>query len=327
MLVDIASAVSKIESGATLFLAGDESLLRRLPKGNWIGGTIPYFMDKKGGTTTKESVFMTEAPSIASGMKISWYGEAELPRIAGEAPENGFSLLIIPATSPAHVSYARNAPGYKDMFLKPIIGWIAGVHLDDLGKVSPKVFNGATGESSEERAIVMHLSLPRGKVASIGIVNLFRQGQGDVITFDEEGFSVVNCLVGGKKLNFAEYIASKKIDTRLPLVADYSGTMVNVSFQTVDEKARTVSLYAPVFKGVQYRIAEPVEDYVRSFSASMPSGSVNPAFSCNCILNFLYADLEGKQTGSITGPISFGEIAYQLLNQTLTYLEVLDIGK
>jgi hypothetical protein len=108
----------------------------------------------------------------------------------------------------------------------------------------------------------------------------------------------------------------------LPLVADYCGSMVNVSFQAVDEKAKTVALYAPVFKGVEYRIAEPVSDYVREFSARIPEGSLQPVFSCNCILNYLYSELEGKKTGSITGPITFGEIAYQLLNQTLIYLEI-----
>jgi hypothetical protein len=327
MLVDFASVASKIESGGTLFLAGDETLLKRLPKGNWIGGTIPYFMDQKGGTMSKDTIFLTEAPAAVSGRKIAWYGESELARLVPEAPDNGFSLVIIPATSPAHISYARNAPGYEGIFIKPIIGWIAGVHLDDVGKVAPKVFNGATGECSDSKAIAMHLVLPRGKQASIGIVNLFRQGKGEVISFEEEGFSVANCLLGGKKVNFSEYLVSKKIDTRLPLVADYSGTLVNVSFQSIDEKKRTVAFYAPVFKNVQYRIAEPIQDYVKSFSATMPSGSVNPAFSCNCILNYLYANLEGKRTGTITGPITFGEIAYQLLNQTLTYLEIIDSGK
>jgi hypothetical protein len=327
MLVDFATVASRIGSGKSLFLAGDENLLKRLPKGNWIGGTIPYFMDRKGGTMTKDSIFMTEAPDSATGVEISWYGEKELPRLVPEAPDNGFSLIIIPATSPAHVGYARNAPGYEGIFLKPIIGWISGVDLNDLGKISPKVFNGATGESSDAKAIAMHLTLAPGKQASIGIVNLFRQGRGDVIAFDEEGFSVSNCLINGKKLNFADYLVSNKIDTRLPLVADYSGTMVNVSFQSVDEGGKTVAFYAPVFKGVHYRIAEPVPDYVKSFTESAPDGSVSPAFSCNCILNYLYANLEGKQTGSITGPITFGEIAYQLLNQTLTYLEIVDTAK
>ena len=44
-------------------------------------------------------------------------------------------------------------------------------------------------------------------------------------------------------------------------------------------------------------------------------------FSCNCILNYLYGGLEGKHTGSVYGPITFGEIAHLLLNQTLVQLK------
>jgi hypothetical protein len=40
----------------------------------------------------------------------------------------------------------------------------------------------------------------------------------------------------------------------------------------------------------------------------------------------LYGHLEGKRTGSITGPITFGEIAHQLLNQTMVRLYLRDIG-
>jgi hypothetical protein len=43
-------------------------------------------------------------------------------------------------------------------------------------------------------------------------------------------------------------------------------------------------------------------------------------------LNFLYGELEGKKTGTITGPMTFGEIAYQLLNQTMIFLEIEKIG-
>ena len=39
---------------------------------------------------------------------------------------------------------------------------------------------------------------------------------------------------------------------------------------------------------------------------------------------FINATLENKKTGSFVGPITFGEIAYQLLNQTIVYLEVKD---
>ncbi len=50
------------------------------------------------------------------------------------------------------------------------------------------------------------------------------------------------------------------------------------------------------------------------------------AFSCNCILDDLYSELAGKRTGIFTGPVTFGEIAYQLVNQTLAYLVVRDKG-
>ena len=67
MLVDLATAAAKIRSGETFFLAGDESLLRSLPKGRWIGGSIPYFMDQDGGIMSKQSVFLTQAPAAAFG--------------------------------------------------------------------------------------------------------------------------------------------------------------------------------------------------------------------------------------------------------------------
>lgn len=44
-------------------------------------------------------------------------------------------------------------------------------------------------------------------------------------------------------------------------------------------------------------------------------------YNCNCILNYLYADLEHNQIG-FTGAAAFGEIGYNLLNQTFTYLSI-----
>jgi hypothetical protein len=35
--------------------------------------------------------------------------------------------------------------------------------------------------------------------------------------------------------------------------------------------------------------------------------------------------LDGKKTGEITGPVTFGEVAYQLFNQTMVYLTVSDL--
>ena len=45
------------------------------------------------------------------------------------------------------------------------------------------------------------------------------------------------------------------------------------------------------------------------------------------MLNYVYGELENKHTGSLTGPMTFGEIAFQLLNQTLVYVTLGEVGK
>jgi len=123
--------------------------------------------------------------------------------------------------------------------------------------------------------------------------------------------------------NLAAYINAAGIDVKLPLVADYNGAMINVSIRSVDDMKMSVDFFAPVFAGILYRFANPVEDYIQSFGQQLAGMKDAPVtLSCNCILNYLYAELEGKQTGRITGPITFGEIAYMLLNQTLVYLAI-----
>jgi hypothetical protein len=119
---------------------------------------------------------------------------------------------------------------------------------------------------------------------------------------------------------------SNKVDIRLPLVSNYNGTMVNVSFQEIIEQEKTVNFYAPVFKNIEYKLASPINDYITEFTKHLLDEQKSPVFACNCILNYLYSELEGKKTGAITGPVTFGEIAYQLLNQTLTYLNINEIS-
>jgi hypothetical protein len=231
-------------------------------------------------------------------------------------------VVVLPATSEVHLRYAAEAPEFTGLFARPVVGWVSGVHLDDLGQVAPKAFAGRGDAGSDTKAVVLHARLPDGMLASVDIVNLFTQGDGPVLTFDATGFAQGKVNVDGEPRDFAEYLTDIDHDTRLPLVADYFGAMINVSFQDVPDDGGPVALYAPVFDGVEYKLAAPIGDYVAEFGARMPSGQVSPAFSCNCILNFLYSDLEGKETGDVHGPITFGEVAYQLLNQTLVYLTI-----
>jgi len=326
----ISDVKQMIEAGRKLLLAGEEEALHQLPKGDWIAGTIPYFISgDQGGMVSRELICTTDITDSVTSIEIVAYDQNSLARVYTEGPKHGFSFIVIPAMSKTHLSFALNAPNYKDFGIRPLIGWIAGVHLSDLGKKKPKVINGITGDVLEEGALVLQAQLPEGKVAEIGIVNLFEQGAGDVLTFTTDDFSASDVMVNGEKRNFAAYIVKNKLDTKLPLVADYYGAMVNISFQDVDEVEGLVKFYAPVFSGIRYKHAKPVIDYVKEFNNRLSKEcsieSARVVFSCNCILNYLYSELEGKKTDPFTGPITFGEIAYQLLNQTLVYLEIMDV--
>lgn len=318
--MNIKEASDLIKAGNGLMIAGDEKLLRQLPKGNWIGGSIPYFMSEKGGVVTADKLQVIALPAFAKEAKIKFYGESELSSIPKDYHVNGVSFILIPAMTSVHQKYAEESMNYDGIFDRPLVGWITGVHIKDIGKVTPKVFNGHTGEISDNKAVVMHLNLPATKFGKVNIINLFKQGTGDTLTFPKTGFQADTCFVNGKETNLADYLEKNKFDTQFPLVANYNGAMINVSFQSVDKANKKVSFFAPVFVGVEYKMPVPVGDYEKEFDAEIKKHNVAPVFTCNCILNFLYAHLEGKKTGEVVGPITFGEIAYILLNQTMVYL-------
>ncbi len=323
-LLTVQAASELIRRGLTLTLAGPESALDQLPSGNWIGGTIPYFMVADGGVVANEGkVFVNDLSGVGQ-VTFSSYGADELAGIAGNGPENGFALTIIPAGSTAHKKFAADAANFEDAFVKPTVGWIAGVHLSELGTRTPKVYDGRTSAKYEDRAVVAYVALPADKLASIEIVNLFKQDDGDVLHFQETSFGVEQCQVNGETVNFAEYIRRRGLEHgKLPLVGDYAGAHINVSLQTVGETGGTVALYAPVFPGVDYRFAKPVDDYAGAFRTQLAAQDDHGvAFSCNCILNFVFGELEGKAIGGVQGPVTFGEIAYQLLNQTLVAVRI-----
>jgi hypothetical protein len=321
-LFTVAEVAARIEAGGTLAVAGDERVLRQLPRGAWIGGTIPYFIDEAGGLCSRDLIHVTRLADPGQTAPIARYDARDIDRVYVEAGAATYAVIIIPAQSPTHLRFALGAPTFERFARRPLIGWIAGVHLDDLGKASAKVFDGRSGEALTDGAVVAHVSLPRPAVAELAILNIFEAGDGPDITFPKTGFETREARVGGERVDFAKWLVEQGADIRLPLVANYLGTGINVSFQSVEATASRVRFYAPVFEGVTYRHARPVGDYVAQFTRRVPADIGHVSFSCNCILNYLYSELEGKRTGSFTGPVTFGEIAYQLVNQTLAYLVV-----
>ncbi len=319
MLISPQETSKLIESGKVLHIAGTEALLKKLPKGNWIGGSTEYFIAKTGGEVSNDRLSVMELP--CEDFSIKAYSAAEIKNVATDAFNNGFSIVIVPFDSAVHIEYARNAPSYKDIFMKNTVGWISGMNLGVSGQ-TPIAVEGTAATAYADKAVAVHLKVADGKNVSVGIINIFSQDKSSpVITFAEEGFSITKCFIDGKEAVFADYIAQNKIDTKLPLVGDYAGNGVNVSFKSIENGI--VNLYAPVFKNIKYRIAKSIANYENEFNSKLTTfKGKNSTFSCNCILNFLYGGLEGKKLDTFFGPITFGEIAYQLVNQTLVYVTV-----
>ncbi len=324
-LVTIEHAIKLINEKKYLFISADEKVLRKLPKGSWIGGSIPYFVAQDGGEFSQEKVFVTAIPDFATKVEVKEYNASTVKNIYSDMSGNMVGMIIIPALTKTHVAFAVEAPMSDNYSRNPLIGWISGLNLNDLGKYSAKIINGFNGQFIEDGALVMQVTLPKDKVANVDIINIFSQGNGDLIEFPTDGFSASEAVVNGKKVNFPDYVKSNKLDVKLPLVANYCGANINVAFQTIGDK--DVSFYGPVFKNVVYKQASPIGDYVTEFTKSIekanPGKNVN--FSCNCVLNFMYLDLEKKKTGAFMGPATFGEIAYQLLTQTMVYLTIDDV--
>lgn len=323
MFITLDETKKLINDGKLLHIAADESLLMKLPKGKWIGGTTPYFITDEGGILCKDKLYVDEI-DYAEDFKTVVYDANSVFNVTEDAYENGMVFLLMPFASEVAIYYAKEAPNADNLLMTPIVGWITGFDLSE--NTTAKVYDGVTGTAYDSKAVALHICLPEDKAASLGIVNIFQTNHKKAkIEFVEDALSVKTCLVDGKETFFADYIIENNIDTQLPLIADYNSVLVNVSIKAVSKESKTIDFYAPVFKGKEYYFAEPVKDYAESFEVNIGElKKVDPAFSCNCILNYLYGKLEGKATPPFAGPITFGEVAYQLLNQTLVYAEIIE---
>lgn len=308
-----------IDRGAILSIAADEAILKKLKPGSWIAGSIPYFMSPEGGVFTKDFALVTDFTATVKNVKIVEYAAEELAKIPQDYYANGFSIIILPALSPVHSDFSKNSFTYPGILSGNLVGWVSGNDLS-ISNQRPLVYNGKSGHGAlYNKAVVLHAELPSKHFARTEIVNIFAEDEkADVIEFFESTYEVSDCLINGKPQKFSDYLTANKVDPRFPMIADYSGAKINVSFK--DVMADRVSFYAPVFPLVKYRLAKPITNYESAFNQHLQKmEGIQPIFSCNCILNYLFAKLEGKTCGAI-GPMTFGEIAYILLNQTLVYL-------
>lgn len=307
-----------IASGRKLLLAGDGELLKSLPEGAWIAGSSPYFMDADGGQVCRDKIFVNDITDFQREISIKTYNENTLKNIYSDGFKNGFTVLIIPPCSRVHYEFALNAPDYKEFAVIPLIGWVS-CYGEDKEKEPGLVFSGSGSSGTKDLAVAMHVRLPEGKYADMNLINIYSQGKGEKIEFLENGFSAREVIADGKKRK----VGISNLDITLPIVANYNSAMINVSHESIQEGF--VTYFAPVFKGVEYRFAEPIEDIEAAFAKLAAEHPETPLYASVCILCYRYGKLEGKHLGGIVAPITYGEICYQLVNQTIVTLDVKDI--
>ena len=319
-LYTIEEVSAMILEGKKLLLAGDTKLLSRLPKGDWIGGSTPYFiLYPEQMVQSHDKLFVNCLPNFVETIEIREYDSLNIKDICSDSPQNGFTALIIPVSSPVFPEFTMNAPNYKDFARYPLCGWIAGQSLEVIySEKKSHVASGARPTVYSDRAVAMHISLPADKYAEIHMFNPFEQGDGDVITFDYSEQIAKDAFINGTKRNLAEYLREMKIDvSKLPLVANYSGAMINISCFTVNDE---VLLSAPVFEHVEYRVAK-----INDLLPEPDLNSDNITFSVTCVINYLQPEFCKKYMKKMNGPVVFGEIVYQLVNQTTVYVTIGDV--
>ena len=319
MLVTFDKASKLISDGNFLHVAGTEDLIKKLPKGNWIGGSTEFFMDEAGGLISNELLSVFDYGDAAC--KISTYDVDTIPQVTIDAFDNGYTILILPFKSKIGEYYADKASEFEGMYIKNIVGWVAGINKNVPGQ-TPIVVNGITGEVFTDKAVALHVPVEEGATVNVAVVNIFAQDENSpVFRFPQAGFSFDKCTVDGEEVVLADYLEQNNIDTRAPLVGDYSGAGINVAFSTIENGV--VRFSVPVFPHIEYKLAKPIDNYAEEFRKKVQDlKDLDPVFSCNCVLNFMYGSLEGKKIDAFFGPFTFGEIAYQLVNQTLVYVTV-----
>ena len=273
-----------ILAGDNLLLAGDSKLLSQLPAGNWIGGDTTFFiLYPENRTTSNDKIFVSRLPDFVRKVEIREYDEANIQNIFNDGRQNSFTVLIMPWFTPIAVEYSLNSPHYENFALHPVCGWLAGISLENQTEKS-YVMSGWSPGILSEKGIAMQVTLPENKFVDINIFNAYKQGRGDSIVFDYSSLTLTYAIINGEKRNFAQYLREVEHKSLFPLVANYSGSMINITILNVGETEVTVS--APVFQGVDYRLAV-VNDEI----AEPELISDKIIFSVTCVGNYIQSEI------------------------------------
>ncbi|MBQ9469395.1 MAG: hypothetical protein IJU72_00410 [Bacteroidales bacterium] len=315
--------IDLIGEGRVMLLSGSEQMLSNLPKGSWIGGTAPYFMDGVG-KISDDMIYVDDLTQYAAEVRIEELDEANIHQIALHGFDNGFSVLILPIDAPVYFSFASNSLQYDRIFDNPIVGYVACCRLEDYGRVHPATGVGTTGALSTSKAAVMHVRLPEGYTARAEIMNFDTiDTSTPALKFPKTSFVQSDCLIDGQPGNIAEYLegVKQRIGRYPQLITSMNGALVNRDTKYVDIDKGEAAFFSPAYEGDEYRIVRPNADYQKAFNDMLAAKQGHIAACFSCTSYFMFGEFEGKHI-DINGVYAFGEIAYQLLNKTIVTLEI-----
>jgi len=321
-LCTINEVIELINQQHVLLLTGDEKTLKNLPKGKWIAGTGPYFMDEIG-KISNDMIFVDDFTEYAIDTKIELFDETNIQQIAANSFENGFTLITLPIGAKVYYEFSNNSLTYDNIFDNPVVGYVSGCLFENIGKVQPKTANGLDGQLSDTKAAVMHIKLPDNLIARAEIFNFDTiHPNAPKITFPKTSFFQTDCIVDGKPRNIAEWFTEIKEQKGYypQLITDINGALINRDVKVVDMQKKEVEFFSPVYEGDVYGYVKENDNYLQCFNDRL--ANKKRVIAClSCVSYFMAGKFEGRKV-NFNGVYAFGEIGYQLLNKTIVTLEL-----
>lgn len=313
-----------INAGRVMLLSGSAKALEGLPKGKWIAGSTPYFVDGIG-VCDEDKIFVNDFTLVAKSAKTATYNAQNIENIAINGYNNGITLVSIPIDSEVYYTFANNSMRYPDIFKNPVVGFVAATKLDEYGKAKPYVADGADGLLNSEKAVVLYVELPDYLSARTEIENFdtIDEETSEVI-FPKDGFVQSDCIIDGKPGNIAEYFeytVKPKLGGYTQMITSQNGALINRDPKIVDTKTGEVTFFSPIYAGDKYHLVKNGKNYLKMFNDSLSARRSDVVACFSCVSYFFGGNFTGKNVVK-NGNYAFGEIAYQLLNKTIVTLEI-----
>lgn len=322
--------IDLINAGHVMLLSGSDNALKGLPKGKWIAGTTPYFMDGTG-KVDETNIFVDDFTDIAKNAKVEVFDTTNIKDIAKHGYNNGFIVMSIPIDTEIYFEFSNKSLEYENIYNNPLVGFVACCNFNDYGNFgSLKTFVGAGnyGQLFHNKAVALYVELPENITARAEIINLDTIDYSTPkVVFPKTSFFQSDCTIDGKPGNIADYLENY-VKPRMggkgytQMITSQNGALINRDPKVVDVEKGTASFFSPAYEGDEYYLVKPGNDYFTMFNDALKAkGDAEIAACFSCISYFFGGSFEGKSIIK-NGCYAFGEIAYQLLNKTIVTLEI-----